>query len=149
MGELSRIIAGFICRNSVISLALSCLFFGTADPAVAQEAAAPYRIVLLGARWCAPCMAEYANLPALVGAAAPDRIVLAWVDRPIPVPAAVQGQVDIMPAAQARQLAESRLGEGFGLPAALVLSRACPPWRGPLRAQDLAAWRASCAVARH
>ncbi len=93
-------------------------------------------------------MTEYANLPALVRAAAPDRIVLAWIDRPVVAPATLQGQVDSMPVAAARDLAEKRLGVGFGLPAALAPVRLCLPWRGPLRPADIARWRDSCAAWR-
>jgi thiol-disulfide isomerase/thioredoxin len=109
--------------------------------------AEPHRIVLLGARWCAPCMAEYAHLPELVRAAAPDRIVLAWIDRPIAVPAGLQGQVDSLPR-RPRALAEHELGVGFGLPAARP-GAWLPAWRGPLHPTDLATWRSHCAGSAH
>ncbi|GHC98866.1 hypothetical protein GCM10019060_31100 [Novosphingobium pokkalii] len=134
-----RWLAGAFALSLALSLAMPTSALG----------AEPHRIVLLGARWCAPCMAEYANLPALVRAAAPDRVVLAWIDRPIAVPAGLQGQVDSLPAPAARALAEHELGVGFGLPAALAPGRGCPPWRGPLHPTDLATWRSHCAGAAH
>ncbi|WP_179505577.1 MULTISPECIES: hypothetical protein [unclassified Sphingomonas] len=148
MTHLSTSIArfGVPCGRLVFALlAGGCLSAPGAGAAPAPAEQAPNRIVLLGARWCAPCMAEYANLPALVRAAAPDRIVLAWIDRPIAAPPGLQGQVDTMPPAAARELAERRLGVGFGLPAAVASGSACQPWRGPLRPADLPAWRAACA----
>jgi thiol-disulfide isomerase/thioredoxin len=87
-----RWLAGAFALSLALSLAMPTSALG----------AEPHRIVLLGARWCAPCMAEYAHLPELVRAAAPDRIVLAWIDRPIAVPAGLQGQVDTLPAPAAR-----------------------------------------------
>jgi hypothetical protein len=92
-------------------------------------------------------MAELRNLAKLVDAAAPDVIVLAWVDRPIPVPANLAGKVETMPAEQARALAQSLGGEGYGLPMATVVSagrKPCPPWRAPLRVADLAALGRLC-----
>ena len=92
-------------------------------------------------------MAELRNLEKLAEAAAPDVIVLAWVDRPIPVPANLAGKVETMPAEQARALAQSLGGEGFGLPMATVVlagRKPCPPWRASLRVADLAALRRLC-----
>ena len=105
------------------------------------------RIVLIGARWCGPCMAEYRELPALVVAARPERIVLAWIDRPLPPPAALAGEVGVMLPAEARRLALLRLGEGFGLPAVVFTGAAladCPPLRGRLTVQSLAALLRLC-----
>jgi thiol-disulfide isomerase/thioredoxin len=106
------------------------------------------RIVLLGARWCAPCMAEWRELPQLAARLAPDRIVLAWVDRPIAVPPALAGQVSAMPADEARALAVRYGGQGFGLPMAVMIDehgRSCSPWRRPLRPEDLAEFFRMCA----
>lgn len=124
---------------------------GLAWGGAAEDATTPHRIVLLGARWCAPCMAELGHLPDLVRAAAPDRLVLAWIDRPIPIRGELAGQVDTMDPAEARRLAERELGEGFGLPAAIAMGpvgRVCRPVRGSIAATDLAAWRRNCLVSR-
>lgn len=120
----------------------------TAAAPVARAApAGGARIVLLGARWCAPCMVEYRALDELVRAAAPDRIVLAWVDRPIPVPPALRGQVDAMPAEQALELARAVGGTGFGLPMAVRIPASgapCRAWRAPLHAGQISALKAAC-----
>lgn len=78
---------------------------------------------------------------------APDRIVLAWVDRPIDVPAALAPQITAMPAAQAQALAISYGGQGYGLPMATILDaqgRPCPVWRRPLRPEDVAEFYRMC-----
>lgn len=78
---------------------------------------------------------------------APDRIVLAWVDRPIAVPATLAPQVTAMPAAQAQALAISYGGQGYGLPMATTLDaqgRPCPVWRRALRPEDVAEFYRMC-----
>lgn len=108
------------------------------------------RIVLFGAHWCAPCMVEYRDLSALVSAAEPDRLVLAWVDEPVPVPGQLAGRVDAVSAREARGLADRLLGEGYGLPSAVVLDpagRACAVWKAPLHGSEVRALRDRCAAA--
>lgn len=109
------------------------------------------QVILLGARWCAPCMAEWRDLGALVEAARPDKVVLAWVDRPIPPPPGLAGQVAILPVEQARALALKLGGEGYGLPMATYFPAnvpgsavPCAPWRAPLRPDNLGALRKLC-----
>jgi len=107
------------------------------------------QIVLLGARWCAPCMAEWRDLHRSVAAVAPERLVLGWIDGAIPVPPDLIGQVGVMPPAQALTLARGALGEGFGLPAAVMIGgagRVCAVWRGVLRPEGLMALREGCEV---
>ncbi|HWL46808.1 MAG TPA: hypothetical protein VNQ31_03750 [Sphingomonadaceae bacterium] len=106
-------------------------------------------IMMFGARWCAPCMAEYRRLAALVPAAAPDRIALAWVDRPIAPPPAVARLVGSVPAAEARRFARLIGGDGYGLPFAAMFDsaeRPCAVWRGALDAAAIAGLRARCAA---
>lgn len=111
-------------------------------------------IMLFGAHWCAPCMAEYQALPALATAAAPDRIVLAWIDRPIvrpPGAPAIVADIRSLPAEDARRLAQNLAGDGYGLPFSVMFdgaARACAIWRRALHADDLAALRAQCAATR-
>lgn len=129
-----------------LSIAL-CGAFLTALPVKAQAPSGGGQVILLGARWCAPCMAEWRDLAVLVAAAKPDQVVLAWVDRPIPPPPALAGQVAVMPHAQAQELAQSLGGEGFGLPMAAYVpagQRPCAPWRAPLRPKDLESLRKLC-----
>lgn len=145
-----RASGGGLGRRLATAMVLAMLP-GVAWGGAAADATTPHRIVLLGARWCAPCMAELGHLPDLVRAAAPDRLVLAWIDRPIPIRGELAGQVDTMDPAEARRLAERELGEGFGLPAAIAMGpvgRVCRPLRGSIAATDFAAWRRNCLVSR-
>lgn len=92
-------------------------------------------------------MVEWRNLPQLVTAIAPDPIVLAWVDRPIPVPQPLAPQVSAMPAAEAQALAVRHAGQGFGLPMALLVDEGgavCSIWRRALRPEDMADFYRPC-----
>ena len=92
-------------------------------------------------------MAELAALPGIVAAAGDEPVVLAWVDRAIPMPAAPAGRVEIMPPDQARALAERLGGVGYGLPMSTWIGpggKACAPWRAALRVEDVAALIARC-----
>lgn len=85
-------------------------------------------------------MAEYRTLTALTGAASPDRIVLAWLDGP-PAPSSEKERaVPLVPPSEARRLARDLLGEGYGLPSAVLIGergKACAVWRAPLRSEDI------------
>jgi hypothetical protein len=92
-------------------------------------------------------MAEYQDLPELVRTADPDRIVLAWIDKPIAVPTQLAGKTESVPSDEAQRLAHSFLGEGYGLPFSVMLDkheRRCAIWRAPLHARDIAAMRKQC-----
>ena len=104
-------------------------------------------IMLFGARWCAPCMAEYRDLPILARAAAPDHLILAWVDRPIAPPAASAPDVGTIPIEDARRIADQVGGVGYGLPFSAMFDadgRLCAEWRNPLGPQDVEHLRARC-----
>ncbi|WCT78318.1 hypothetical protein [Novosphingobium humi] len=143
MRKLSIALYGaFLAASSLAAPSLA------APSLAAQAPSGAGQVILLGARWCAPCMAEWRDLAALVAAASPDQVVLAWVDRPMPPPPALNGQVAVMPHAQALELAQRLGGEGFGLPMAAyapVGRRPCAPWRGPLRPKDMESLRQLCA----
>ena len=131
-------------------LSILALMAAAALPGEGATPGAPPRghvIVMFGARWCAPCMAEYRGLSALAAAAAPDRLALAWIDRPIAPPPELAPTVDALPPGDARRLAETALGEGYGLPSSAMLDssgHACALWRSPLHPDDLKAMRLQC-----
>jgi thiol-disulfide isomerase/thioredoxin len=117
------------------------------SPARAGNEVSERRIILLGARWCAPCMAEWRNLPRLAAMVAPDRIVLAWIDRPIPVPPALAPQVSAAPVVEAQALAVKYGGQGFGLPMATIIDgrdKACAVWRRPLHPENVKEFYQAC-----
>jgi thiol-disulfide isomerase/thioredoxin len=104
-------------------------------------------IMMFGARWCAPCMEEYRQLPDLARASAPDRIMLAWIDKQIAPPTPGIGTVETLPADEARRLARSVLGEGYGLPFSVMFDksgRRCTIWRSPLRIRDIGVMQRQC-----
>jgi len=120
-------------------------------PARSQDRRAPSlhdAIVLFGAHWCAPCRGEYRNLPALIAAAAPDRLVIAWIDRSIGPPAGVlPGEIAVLGVEDAQTLAGRIGGEGYGLPFSAMFDsagRVCSVWRKPLGAADIKALKAAC-----
>jgi thiol-disulfide isomerase/thioredoxin len=131
--------------------ALSMAAMVLALPAVtsAGEPASPaHTIILFGADWCAPCVVELRELPALARAAAPDRVVLAWTDRAARLPAEAVGLgVTQVPVASAREML-ARYGErNAGLPLAVMVrgdGAACGRLRKGLSKDGIAALRKSC-----
>ena len=137
-------------RLSILALAVLAVTAAGAAPPRDQEGKTRV-IVLFGARWCAPCMAEYRDLADLAAAAAPDHITLAWIDRSISPPA-MMSEVRSLPAEEARRLARATAGDGYGLPFSVMFDAAglpCAVWRFPLRPNDLVAVRAKCVQSRH
>jgi thiol-disulfide isomerase/thioredoxin len=103
-------------------LSIAVMLLATSAGIAAEPAASARTIILFGADWCAPCVAELRDLPALADAAAPDRLILAWTDRPARVPdKAVRSGVTQVTVARARELM-ARYGEGnAGLPLVVML----------------------------
>ena len=105
------------------------------------------RLILFGARWCAPCLAELRDLGSLASAAHPQVLVLAWVDHPIHRLAAAKG-VDVMPPDMAQALAERAAGRSYGLPLAVMTDAAgkpCAVRHARVLPSDIAAMRVQCA----
>ncbi|WP_295639743.1 hypothetical protein [Novosphingobium sp.] len=121
-----------------------------ADPVRAGHPPAAWpasRLVLFGARWCAPCIAELRDLGPLAIAAHPKGLVLGWIDRPIRTLAAAKG-IEAMPPDVALDLAEVIAGRGFGLPLAVMtddVGRPCAVRHARVLPGDVAAMRAECA----
>lgn len=120
--------------------------------AIAAQAQEPkdHVILLFGARWCAPCMAEYRDLPNLARAAAPDNIKLAWVDRPIAPTVELPSGVGRIPVEEARHIADHVAGVGYGLPFSAMFDaegHVCAIWRHPLAAADIERLRLLCKAA--
>ena len=116
----------------------------TASPVPVREGRT---IMTFGARWCAPCMVEYRELPELVRAAAPDQITLAWVDRQIAAPPGAVATVRSLSTDEARRAARRIGGEGYGLPFSAMFDETghlCAVWRARLKAADVAVMRAQC-----
>jgi hypothetical protein len=125
-----------------------CLFAALSPEAGArgESAAGARTVVLFGANWCAPCRAELRQLPALVAMAAPDRVVLAWLDRP-PAVARSHDGIRVMTPAEARALFRDVPGnQGVPLTAMLDASgRVCAQVPEALHAGSLARLRGACA----
>ena len=89
----------------------------------------------------------------MTAAAAPDRVVLGWIDHPIAPPPATTSDVADLSVESARHLARTIAGDGYGLPFSVMFDargKACAIWRAPLQPDDLPVMRARCsrAVAR-
>ena len=107
-------------------------------------------VVMFGAHWCAPCMGEVRQLPELAIAAAPDRILLAWIDHPIGSSPTTKAIASLSPDA-ARRLARQLEGDGYGLPFSVMFDSggtACAVRRSPLGPEDIAAMRLQCSHQR-
>jgi thiol-disulfide isomerase/thioredoxin len=134
-------------------LAIASILLAIPADASADGLTAPARtIILIGADWCAPCVAELRELPALAKAAAPNRLVLAWTDRSARLPPeAAQLGVTQVSLAKARELM-ARYGHGnSGLPLVVMLSNdgtACGTLRERLSKDGIALLLASCSTDR-
>ena len=131
-----------------IVLGISTVWTGC-GPAIAQDRApAADQLVLFGAHWCAPCRGEAAVLPALVRAAAPARVVIAWIDRPFSLPAGLPpDRVAVLPPAAAEALAGRVGGPGYGVPFTASIDgngHVCQVRQKPLKPEDVAALLAAC-----
>ena len=126
--------------------------------ALAAPVDEPYRfnddrftIVLIGASWCAPCLAELRSLSALADAAAPDHIVVAWDDpevaRRLASPAA---HVEIANLAAARRWTARYARSAQGLPFSVMINgraQQCAEWNRQLTAQAIGQMRKQCELA--
>ncbi len=133
-----------ILRSILCWAAIVAVLAASPDRAVAQAgppspAVGAARVVLIGARWCAPCRAELASLPDLVAAAAPARVALGWIDRAPMLALPLKGSVEILPVAAAQDIAERHGAEARGLPFAVAYradGKPCTVWRGVLHPAD-------------
>ena len=138
------------CRSTLAAAMM--LLAMPVDASAEGLATPPHTIILIGADWCAPCVAELRELPSLANAAAPHRLVLAWTDRPARLsPQAAQLGVTQVPLAKAREMM-ARYGQGnSGLPLVVMLSddgAACGTLRERLSKEGIAALLASCSADR-
>lgn len=136
-------------RLSILAGAFAAAMSAEARPSVGQEDYAD-ALVMVGAHWCAPCMLEIRRLPELAAAAAPERIMLGWVDHPVAL-SQMPGHPTSLPPDVAGRLARDIAGDGYGLPFSVMFNRrgdACAVRRSPLAPEDIAGMRSQCAASR-
>jgi thiol-disulfide isomerase/thioredoxin len=110
----------------------------------------PSTIVMFGAHWCAPCMGELRRLPELAAAAAPDQLLLAWVDSSVGPSQTTTGFESLSPNA-ARRLARSLMGDGYGLPFSVMFDPrgdVCAVQGSPLDSAEIANMRLRCTATK-
>jgi len=126
-----------------------------AAPAMTAEGAArampAHALILFGANWCAPCLAELRDLPDHAAAMAPAPVLLAWTDgAPRPLWPTWPANAHLLPAGEGAALLARIGGRTAGLPYVAMLDgegRLCADLRGKLDAARLAALKARCAEA--
>lgn len=105
-------------------------------------------IVIFGASWCAPCIAEIRNIAKVAAAAAPDHITIVWADSGIRRYSLTHREnIEIANERDARRLTALLAPDNAGLPYAAMINRQgrkCADWRGPLGPEDIVRIRASC-----
>jgi hypothetical protein len=108
----------------------------------------PNGLILFGANWCAPCLEELRDLPALARTMAPERIVLAWTDgKPVRLWREWPGNADVTSVTDAMQAIQRLGGSSAGLPYAVLLDakgKRCADLRGKLTVARLEAMKARC-----
>jgi hypothetical protein len=146
MAQSARAIHNYFFQ-ALVALALSWPQAASAEGVPAPPANA---LLLFGARWCAPCGAELRGLAPLAAALATQpgapRLVLAWIDRPAPLPH--DHPPVILPSpAWAAVWAEPHFAAAHGLPFAVLTDgqgRTCAMHAGPLAPADLPAMAVAC-----
>ena len=141
--------------------AFSLLLVAAGSPAAAaQERAAAGQnraeadtLLLFGASWCAPCVAELRSLRPIAEQTAPAKVLIVWQDNGIArlVPPSL-GNVALAGPEEAQKLTSQFSATGGGLPFAVMIDaagRACAQHRGPLTPQNAAAMARSCGATRH
>lgn len=117
--------------------------------AVSESRNSPsHRIILFGASWCAPCIAELRNMAELAAAASPDQIAIVWADAGIRrFSFARYGNVEIASDAEARRISTEFASDNAGLPFAIMTDargRKCAEWREALLPETIGRLRISC-----
>lgn len=136
-------------RLSTVCLLL--LIFAGAAPGRAAESERR-SLVLFGASWCAPCIAELRNMEAIAASMPGGRIVIAWNDSGISrFRFARPANVELASPARARALKAELAGDAAGYPYAVMLDgegRVCARWRRGVTSDAVAAMRRECDKAR-
>ena len=111
--------------------------------------AADRTILMFGASWCAPCIAELRNIPTLASGARPDRIVIAWTDKGIRrYTLAVPGNVEIASASDVQQMTRQYASGISGLPYSVMIDshgHKCAEWTAGLSSEAISRMRVICA----
>lgn len=143
-------------RLSISAAALAAAItsnLGHAEIPVSSEKDAPGRTILMfGASWCAPCIAELRNIPTLASGARPDRIVIAWTDKGIRrYTLAVPGNVEIASGPDVQRMTRQYASGASGLPYSVMIDsqgRKCAEWTAGLSFEAISRLRVICASIR-
>lgn len=105
-------------------------------------------ILMFGASWCAPCIAELRDIATLASAAMPNRIQIVWTDNGINrYKIALPSNVEMASGAEVFE-ATRFISNVPGLPYSVVLDgqrRICAAWNGKLTPEAIRRMLADCA----
>lgn len=138
-------------RLSIIAALLGVVMATT--PALAraettEAAGGNLTLVMFGASWCAPCIAEVRSLAQLSTAAADGRILVAWTDGGFTrLRIALPANVDLASPERANRLWAAHGQAAAGLPFSVMLDdmgRRCAQWSHPLKPETVGVLRRAC-----
>jgi thiol-disulfide isomerase/thioredoxin len=119
----------------------------------AKDGAANRTILMFGASWCAPCIAELRDIATLASGASPDRIVVAWTDGGIRrYKLALPGNVEIASGVDVQQMARRYASGTSGLPYSVMIDDRggkCAEWKAGLTTEAIRQMRSTCTISVH
>jgi hypothetical protein len=134
--------------NKFILMGAFALGGATSGFSQTREALPPANaLIVFGANWCAPCLQELRELPALAAAVVPAQIIIAWRDgAPRKVWPSWPANAEVRGPAEADRWAGGA-DLSAGLPYAVLLDgqgKHCVVWNGRVTPERIARLKARC-----
>jgi len=137
-----------LSNRYLVKLGALLIFGATVRAGAVEQGPPPNALILFGANWCAPCLAELRDLPAWGTAMAPALVLIAWTEgQPPMLWRQWPGNARLLAPGEAAPLLGQIGGKTAGLPYVALLDaegKLCAELRGKLNPARLEAMKARC-----